>query len=431
LRRARVQPAGAPEACAFGDFDRIGATCAAGPEDAGTYGISGAGILVLRRKIDLVYVDSGGGHRAAANALAEVIRGRGFDWDVRTVSIQDMLASIDVVHRVTGIPFQDIYNIMLRRGWTAFSAELIPLMHMAIRLFHRAQVRVLDRQWSLRRPDLVVSLIPHFNRAIKQSLDRACPGTELVTILTDIADYPPHFWIERQAQYVICGSDRAVAQARALGGPEAKVLRASGMIVHPRFYERASPDRARERARLGLCAERPTGLVLFGGEGSLEMIEIAQNLNRADSGVQLILLCGRHEALSRELSSMVRHIPMHVEGFTTRVPFYMELADFFIGKPGPGSISEAVVKRLPVIVRRDRHTLAHERYNCDWIEEQGIGLVIEGYDQLFDAVRQLLDPDRQAHLRQRLLEIRNEAVYEIPGMLENILEGARATPSIH
>ena len=84
---------------------------------------------------------------------------------------------------------------------------------------------------------MVVSLVPNFNRALGESLRRALPGVPLVTILTDIADYPPHFWMERQEQHVICGSDRAVEQALALGHAERSVYRVSGMILNPRFYE--------------------------------------------------------------------------------------------------------------------------------------------------------------------------------------------------
>ena len=43
-------------------------------------------------------------------------------------------------------------------------------------------------------------------------------------------------------------------------------------------------------------------------------------------------------------------MPLFVEGFTAEMPYYMQLSDFFIGKPGPGSISEAIAMRLPVIV---------------------------------------------------------------------------------
>ena len=101
--------------------------------------------------------------------------------------------------------------------------------------------RLLSSYWQQRRPDLVVSLIPNFNRAIFEGLriaDRRAepPPTPMVTILTDLADCPPHFWIERQEQYLICGTAKAAEQALAMGYPPRRVLRTSGMIVRPEFY---------------------------------------------------------------------------------------------------------------------------------------------------------------------------------------------------
>jgi 1,2-diacylglycerol 3-beta-galactosyltransferase len=379
----------------------------------------------MRPRIAIVYIDSGGGHRAAANALCEVIREQQRPWDVQLLSIQEMLDSIDFIRKSTGIQFQDVYNIMLRHGWTLGSAQLIPLMHLVIRMSHGAQVKVLERHWSQHRPDLVVSLIPHYNRALKQALDRAWPGTPYVTVLTDIADYPPHFWIERQDQYVICGSDRAAAQARRLGLPEPRILRTSGMILHPGFYAPVNPDRPAERMRLGLQPGRPTGLVLFGGEGSMEMVKIARSLNRPRSRVQLILLCGKHQRLAAELRAMTPRIPMFVEGFTREIPRYMEIADFFIGKPGPGCISEALAKGLPVIVQRNAWTLAHERYNADWVEERRVGVAVRGPREIPNAVEKLLDPAQYPGFRERALSTRNEAVYEIPQLLDRILASPR------
>ena len=105
-----------------------------------------------------------------------------------------------------------------------------------------------------------------------------------MTILTDLADYPPHFWIERQEQYLICGSAKAVEQARALGHPDGRRShRASGMILNPRFYQipPLSAEVARRSARrLGFDPARPVGLVMFGGEGSAVMLEIAAPAGR-------------------------------------------------------------------------------------------------------------------------------------------------------
>jgi Glycosyltransferase family 28 C-terminal domain len=379
------------------------------------------------RQVALIYVDSGSGHRVAATALSEVIQQQQRPWSLEMFSIQDLLDSIDFIRKLTGIPFQDLYNILLRHGWTAGSTHLIRLAHLLIRLSHRSQVGVLERFWAQSRPDIVVSLIPHYNRALKEALDRGWPGAPFVTLLTDIADYPPHFWIECQDQYVICGSERAVAQARELGIPPDHILRTSGMIVHPKFYEPLKVNRDVERVRLGLRPDVLTGLVLFGGEGSTEMVHIAQALNRAACPVQLILLCGKNKEVISELRAMDLRIPMLIEGFTRDVPFYMELSDFFVGKPGPGSISEALVKRLPVVVQRNAWTMAHERYNADWIAEQGVGLVVRSFSQeICAAVRTLLVPEEYSRFRKRAESIRNFAVYEIPDLLENILSRRRA-----
>jgi len=375
------------------------------------------------KKLDFIYFDAGGGHRSAALALQQVIQEQGRPWEIRLVNLQEQLDELDVFRRITGIRLQDYYNLMLKKGWTIGSAELLKGLHIVIRLFQPKLVRLLGDFWRAGRPDMVVSLIPNFNRALKLSLADALPGTPLVTILTDIADYPPHFWIERQEQYFICGSERAVAQAGELGHAERFILRASGMILNPRFYEPISVDRSAERQRLGLDPQLPTGLVLFGGEGSSVMFEIARKLQSPARPLQLILICGRNEKLAARLRAMHTSIPMFVEGFTREVPCYMHLSDFFIGKPGPGSISEAVAMKLPVIVERNAWNLPQERYNCDWVREQGLGTVLRNFRGIATAVEELLAPDTYARMRANAAALSNRAVFEIPGMLERILTG--------
>jgi 1,2-diacylglycerol 3-beta-galactosyltransferase len=380
----------------------------------------------MNQKVTLLFIDSGGGHRAAAAALRDVIGRQNRPWDVEMVSIQDLFDQIDFIRNYTGIRFQEIYNIMLRRSWTYGSAHMIRAMHLLIRLTHHQQVEALKKYWSGARPDLVVSLIPHFNRAIAEALAAVRPGVPMVTVLTDIADYPPHFWIEPGHQ-VICGSERAARQANEIGA--ARIFRTSGMILSPAFDEALGADRRHARALLGLQPDLPTGLVLFGGEGSGAMLEIACALNQPRRRLQLILLCGKNDQIARELRAIHKVIPMSIHGFTRDVPWFMELSDFFIGKPGPGSISEALARRLPVIVQRNAWTLAHERYNTDWLEEQRVGLVVNSFaKEIADAVDTLLAPSTYERFRQRASAIHNRAVHEIPDILEELLHYAPCAP---
>lgn len=172
--------------------------------------------------IDFMFFDAGGGHRSAATALKSVIDRQNLPWDVRMVNMQEILDSLDVFRKVTGLRLEDLYNKMLAKGWTLGAAEGLKFMQAVIRLYHRPVVRLLERHWQRTRPAMVVSLVPNFNRALYQSLRAALPATPFVTILTDFADYPPHFWMEpfrANAQDLICGTARAAQQAAALGYP--------------------------------------------------------------------------------------------------------------------------------------------------------------------------------------------------------------------
>ena len=367
-----------------------------------------------KKRLDFVFFDAGGGHRAAANALKGVIEQEKRPWDVRLVNLQEILDQLDIFRKITGIRLQDIYNLMLKKGWTFGSAQLMVVMHWIIRLYHRGQVRMLKKYWAQDRRDLVVSLIPNFNRALRDSL----PETPLVTVLTDLADYPPHFWIERQDQFFICGTEKAVEQAKAMGHPPEHIFQTSGMILRPNFYESVQLNRDYERKKLGLDPDLRTGLVLFGGQGSSAMLEIAK---RVTAKAQFIFICGRNEKLAAELKALDTKFPKFVEGFTNEIPYYMHLSDFFIGKPGPGSISEALAMQLPVVVERNAATLPQERYNAEWIREKEVGLVLKSFADIDAGLRELLDPARFSRFRSNAAEIKNRALFEIPDILEQLM----------
>ena len=292
--------------------------------------------------LDFVYFDAGGGHRTAATALKSVIEAEGYGWDVRLVNLQEVLDSLDIFRKLTRIRLQDIYNLMLAKGWTLGSGQMLPIMQRVIRMYHPASVKLLANFWRQRQPDMVVSLVPNLNRALFESLRQAVPSAPMVTILTDLADHPPHFWMETQPQYFICGTDRAYEQAFGIGHSKSSVFQVGGMILRPDFYQPPVRNRAEERRRLGLDPDLPTGLVLFGGHGSNTMLSIAKQLGNAPSNLQLILICGRNAKLRARLDRLKTRNKLFIEGFTKEIPYYMHLSDFFIGKPGPGSISEAL-----------------------------------------------------------------------------------------
>ena len=370
------------------------------------------------RKLTIVFHHAGGGHQSAADALKAVLSSQEHPWEVTLLDIQELLDPLDLIRRATGIRIQDTYNLILRKGWTRFTPQLLLILQGTIRLYHSPIVKLLRTCWAQHPVDLVVSVIPHFDREIADSLQGPGTKTPFVTLITDLADYPPNFWIERESEYVIAGTERARQQALTMGHPADHIFQTSGMILKPRFYEKTTVDRVTERKRLGLEPDCPTGIVLFGGHGSQVMVDITRQLNESGSGVQLILICGHNQKLAAELKNLQNRKPIAVVGFAQNVEYYMALADFFIGKPGPGSISEALQFHLPVIVECNSRTLPQERYNAEWVTEQGYGIVVPSFKEIAPAVQRLLQSATFNEFRRNVSEYSNRALFEVPAILE-------------
>jgi len=366
--------------------------------------------------IDLVYFNAGGGHRAAAQALRDVIERQRRPWRVRLVDLARVLDPNDSFRRVAGFAPEDFYNRRLKSGFTLGLAQELKLLQGLIRLAHASMLRSLSQHWARTEPDLVVSLVPNFNRVLCESLAQALPGVPYVTVMTDLADLPPHFWIEPdQDQTLVCGTEHAIAQARRAGYRSEQLVLTSGMVLRPSFYGLGEDHRAGRRIALGLDPLRPTGVVMFGGHGSARMLRIARELD----GVQLVLMCGRNPTLVDKLRALRRSAPHAVFGFTEDVPEVMRLGDFFIGKPGPGCLSEAVHLGLPVITLRNAWTMPQERYNTQWVRERGFGLVIPSLAALQAATGEMVA--RLSEFRAATALDDNRAVFELLQVFEDLL----------
>ncbi|MEQ1354653.1 MAG: glycosyltransferase, partial [Candidatus Acidiferrum sp.] len=374
------------------------------------------------KKIHIVFHDAGGGHRNAAISLKAIIEQQNRPWQVELVQFQELTDHLDVLRRVTGIRIQEQYNTLLRNGWTLGATSLLRVLQMIIRMFHKPMVRLLEKYWREHPADLLVSVIPHFNRELHESWAIACPGKPFVTLITDLADFPPRFWIELiHDQYVIAGTEKAAEQARAFGHDEQHIFKTSGMILRPDFYVKENVDARELRKQMGLREDLPTAIVLFGGYGSGVMYQIARRLDREAVPVQLILICGRNEKLAAKFRAESWKLPVHVVGFTKDVHRLMRAADFMIGKPGPGSIAEAMVRKLPVLIECNAWTLPQERYNAVWVKEKDVGIVLDNFRQVAAGVKRMLEVGTLARLRKNVQAQDNRALFEIPEILAHVL----------
>ena len=373
----------------------------------------------MRTTLELIYFNAGGGHRSAALALKEVIENKHSDWDVTLVNLFEVIDTERYFQKLTGFAPEDLYNLRLKKGWTLGLATELKVLQAIIRLSHAKLKRKLQQYWRKTRPTIVVSLVPNFNRVMWDALQQELPKVPYVTVLTDIADHPPHFWIEAdQAQYLVCGSARAMTQARAAGYQSDQLTQTSGMILRPAFYRTAPIDRDQVCAELGLNPTKPIGLVMFGGNGSNQMLRIAKDL----SDTQLILVCGHNAALAKKIGALAPSAKHVVVGFTSEVDRIMCLSNFFIGKPGPGSLSEAIHMGLPVITFKNALTMPQERYNTTWVRENELGIVVSSIREIKAAAQELIV--KLPIFQENVARIDNRGVFEVVDALEKIIDAS-------
>lgn len=372
----------------------------------------------MKHLVQLIYFNAGGGHRSAALALQEVIAQKYPDWSVSLVNLFEVIDSDRYYQKLTGFAPEDLYNLRLKKGWTRGLAMELKIFQAMIRLTLPKLKKKMRSFWGDNPPNLVVSLVPNFNKVMYEALRDELPGVPYVTVLTDMADYPPHFWMEpRQGQYIICGTTFAASQAAELGYDQQAIITTSGMILRPDFYRKQSVDKAARLAEMGLDPKVPTGLILFGGHGSSEMLQIAKALPDR----QLIFMAGHNTALAKKMAAQSASAKHRVMGFVQDIHLVMHVCDYFVGKPGPGSLSEAVHMGLPVITFRNGATMPQERYNTVWLEENQLGKVIASVSELPGAVDALLSelPKYHGHVQH----MNNQAVFEVVDALGTIKAG--------
>jgi 1,2-diacylglycerol 3-beta-galactosyltransferase len=213
----------------------------------------------------------------------------------------------------------------------------------------------------------------------------------VITVVTDLVSAHT-FWFCSDVALCIVPSQEARERALWAGLPPQKV-KVVGLPVGRRFREmRWSKEEARQV--LGLQRDLPAVLLVGGGEGMGQVYEMARAVAGTGLPLQLVAVAGRNEGLRRQLEATSWEVPMRVYGFVTHMPELMAAADLIVTKAGPGTISEALVMGLPILI--SDFVPGQEEGNVRYVVEGGAGLLADTPQKLAAALEDLLAPDSRS-----------------------------------
>lgn len=338
----------------------------------------------MPHRIVILMSDTGGGHRASAEAIQEALCAKYGD------AVEARL--VDVFKQYTPYPFSRFpawYPVVISRG--------IRLWGSGFKVSDgRQRTRVLAgtaypyTRWSFRQmlrdnpADVYVSVHPLLTMPTVRALGKKRPP--FVTVVTDLVSAHA-FWFYPKVDEIIVPTQGAYQRAIKHKAPAGK-LKVIGLPVSQRFC--APPgDKNQLREALGWQKGVTTVLVVGGGEGMGPLFDIARGIATTGLPIQMAVVSGRNEKLKARLDAAQWEIPTRVYGFVTNMPDLMRAADLIVTKAGPSSVVEAINAGLPIIL--SSALPGQEDGNVRWVVENGAGLWAPGPKKVVEAVHQLLN----------------------------------------
>jgi 1,2-diacylglycerol 3-beta-galactosyltransferase len=343
----------------------------------------------MPKKILILMSDTGGGHRASAEAMAEAMSH--LYHDEVTVHIIDAWRDYSP-WPINQIP--DAYPWLVSDGlwvwnalWTTDDKTWPPraMSRAAVPLVRRSAVKMLCAE----APDLVVAAHPIINHISLQLLrNELKTDVPYVTVVTDMVTAHPT-WFCSQADYCLVPTEAARQRGLRYGMPPERV-EVVGQPVGLKFAAGVG-ERISLRRKLNLDLDRPAVLMVGGGEGMGPLYQTARAIAGNVPNAQLIIVAGRNTQLRQKLEATTWEIPTQIYGFVWNMPDLMGASNILVTKAGPSTLSEAFIARLPVII--SSFIPGQEEGNVRLVVEHQAGIYAPAPNEIAFLIREWLRPE--------------------------------------
>ena len=362
------------------------------------------------KKIVMLMSHTGGGHRMSSEALSTALKnmyGEAVEVDI-----------VDIWADYANWPFADIvnhYRIFSQYPWLwkiSYDFTQFPITRMISEIIsHMTSYDNFKMAIFERNPDLVVSVHPlcqHMPVMILDELNAHISNSpqmrdrlpvKLVTVVTDLAS--AHIsWFHPKTDLTFAPTTGLRDAAIEWGtGMTADQFRVHGLPIRPTFWTPSEVTKGDMRTRLGMDPNTKTVLLMAGGDGVGMVVQqaeaLAKHLGEARFYSQVVVVCGHNNAMVEDLRNPARTWPHNVKitalGFTTNIDEYMVAADLLATKAGPGTICEAMILGLPLVLTS--FLPGQEEGNVPYVVDGGFGVYLEDPEEMGKYIFGILSDD--------------------------------------
>ncbi len=347
-------------------------------------------------KILILSSDTGGGHRSAAQALADGLQKF---WQGESGAIR-IIKAVEESHHITEKLVRG-YNWILRnrQHWMKYLFWFINKVRPETREFvHKRCIGFCTEIFEKWCPHIVISVHPltqHIFAKVLKELNLA-EQIPLVTVVTDPCYGFWKGWACNDVSLYLVANEDAERQLIDYGISPEKI-KISGMPIHPKFHEVDETVAQEARRAFGLNPDKFTVFVNAGWVGGGNIPQIFKELVRGDLDVQAVFLAGKNEELKKQAEEIAKtaKFPVKVIGYSDEIEKIMQSANVMISKLGGLTTFEALACRLPIIADATTPPMPQEAGTVNLIKSKGAGILLENSIDIVPTIRTLLGDSKK------------------------------------
>ena len=307
--------------------------------------------MTIKRKFLFLYLNTGGGHRSAANVLKNIFTEK---YPESEVVVENGFDENNVFGKLV---FEHFYN---------FSMNFVPglfsfIYRIGSRWFQTVTVKFLNLSTNAYVAKLIKKHNPtdivcfHFalSHAAKSAIRQTNPNINLSMVVTDPFTAHGTWFYERSLKYYVF-SDQVKKMAIEKCKVPAKNIEIVPFLINQKFRKMATKEDIKLiRQKYNLPIDKKIVLLTGGGEGLPNMIPIVTDFVARKVDFTVVVVCGRDvrtKAYLDILSKAQKTVDIRVYGFINFMDEIVKACDCAVIKAGPASLMEVLVSKKPVVI---------------------------------------------------------------------------------
>ncbi len=352
---------------------------------------------MAKKRVILMYISEISGHRNAAFAIEKALKT--LSPDIETLSINAFNYTNPISEKVVN----SLYMAVIKRTpkiWDYLydNPKVVKRLEKIKNTIHKFNSPKFQRLFDKFNPDAVVCTQAFPCGMVADYKNTYNSDLPLFAVLTD---YAPHsYWLYDKVDFYITPSDEMNARLEKKG-VEAKKLKPFGIPFDIKFN--LPVNSAEVRQKMKLDPDLPVILIMGGGHGLGPIKTIIKSIDKVKNDLQLVIVTGSNRKLYSSLKRKIKKYCHKISllAYVNNIHELMSVASIVITKPGGITISEALAKKLPMLIIKP--IPGQEESNTIYLTEHNAAIKVN---------------------KPRHINIIIENLLDNPGKLKNISEAA-------